>query len=288
MQRGDALAVRRQFEHVVAAIIGRDRFDPCRCMLFEIGFTQKTAVLAHEHVDLVRDLAAIKSVAAFLADQAQSFRERRIFENVAFGRRAAFAVERVSFEKRARQTFVNARTERPIVRDQLRDRKTFLGITNRRREIVTEFEFAKLFVQFSPCINSSGHADRQHPGRRNRLALQLRELGFHLLVAVSERRATTAVDAVEFIFFCAINDREEITADPVRDRLHQTKRRVCGDGGIDRAPAAFQDIESHLRRRRHARANHSVPRENFRARREIFSGDAIDLGQRHVRGAAGN
>ena len=101
LQRGDALAVRRQFEDIVAAIVRRDRIDPCRCMLLEIDFAQKTAILLHELVDLVRDLAFIKSVAPFLADQSQRFRQRRIFEDVALRRRPAFAVERVSFEKRA-------------------------------------------------------------------------------------------------------------------------------------------------------------------------------------------
>ena len=78
-------------------------------MLFEIGFAQKTAVRLHERVDLVRDLAFVKSVPAFFADQAQRLRQRRILENVAFRRRAPFAVERVSFEKGARQILCKVR-----------------------------------------------------------------------------------------------------------------------------------------------------------------------------------
>ncbi len=93
--------------------------------------------------------------------------------------------------------------------------------------------------------------------------MQFRELGFHLLVAQPEWRTTAAVDSVKFIFFHAVNDREQIAADPVRDRLHQTERRVCGDRGIDRASAALQYIDPNLRRRRHARANHSLPRHDF-------------------------
>ena len=102
LQRRDALAVRRQFKNVVAAIIRRNRIDPGRCVLLEIGFAQIAAVRLHERVDLVRDLAFVKSVAAFFADQAQRLRQRRILEDVAFRRRAAFAVERVGFEKSRR------------------------------------------------------------------------------------------------------------------------------------------------------------------------------------------
>src|SRR5437763_16387643 len=88
LERGDALTVRRQFEHIVTTIICRNRLDPCRRVLFEIGFTQKTAILAHELVDLVCDLAFVKSVATFLANQSQCSCERRIFEYLAFCRRA--------------------------------------------------------------------------------------------------------------------------------------------------------------------------------------------------------
>src|SRR6266404_543370 len=107
-------------------------------MLLEINFPQKTAIGPHERVDPVRDFSFVKSVAPFFADQLQSFRERRIFENVALRRSAALAVERVSFEKRAGQSFIQARPKRPIVRNQFRDWKTLLGISNRGREIVAQ------------------------------------------------------------------------------------------------------------------------------------------------------
>ena len=71
-------------------------------MLFKIHFAQVTAVGLHERVDLVSNLAFVEGIASFLADQAQGVGERGILEDVAFGRRAAFAVQRVSFEKRAR------------------------------------------------------------------------------------------------------------------------------------------------------------------------------------------
>ena len=99
LKRSDALAVRRQLENIVAAIVGRDGIDPRRCVLFKVGLAQKAAIRLHEIVDLVSDLAFVKTVAPFLADQSQRFRQRRIFENVAFGRRVALAIERISFKE---------------------------------------------------------------------------------------------------------------------------------------------------------------------------------------------
>ena len=87
------------------------------------------------------------------ADQAQRVRQRRILEDVAFGRGAPFAIERVGFEKSAGQPFVEARAECPVIRDQLGNRKTFLGIMDRRREIVSEFQFAEFFVQLGPGVD---------------------------------------------------------------------------------------------------------------------------------------
>ena len=68
-------------------------------MLLEIGFSQKTTIGPHEIVDLVSDFSFVKNVATFFTDEPQRFGQGWIFENIAFRRSAAFAVERVSFEK---------------------------------------------------------------------------------------------------------------------------------------------------------------------------------------------
>src|SRR5205807_7630072 len=138
-------------------------------------------------------------------------------------------------------------------------------------------------MQFAPCIHRSGHTDWEHAARRNRFAMQLVELRFHLFIAQTERRAAAAIDAIKFVFLRAINDGKKVAADSVRNRFHQAKRGVGRDRGIDRVTAALQDVEPDLRGCRHARANHSVPSQDFRARGERFSGDAIDLGERNPR-----
>src|SRR6266403_6126465 len=111
--------------------------------------------------------------------------------------------------------------------------------------------------------------------------MQLVELRFHLFIAQTERRAAAAIDAVKFVFFRAINDGKKVAADSVRNWFHQAKGGVGRDRSIDRVTAALQDVEPDLRSCRHARANHSVPGQDFRARGKGFSGDAIDLAGRN-------
>src|SRR5262245_16742778 len=156
-------------------------------MFFEIDLAEKTAVRLHELVDLVRDLAFVESVAPFFADQTQRVSERRIFENVAFRGRAAFAVECVSLEKSAGQAFVKLRTEAPVERDQIRNWKPFLSVMNCRREIVRKFQLPEFFMQLGPRIDRSRNADRQKSTWRNHLLIDLVELGLHLVVAQAER-----------------------------------------------------------------------------------------------------
>src|SRR5215831_1231254 len=115
-------------------------------MLVEIDFPQEPAIGAHKCIDLVRDLAFVESVPTFLADQSQCSRQIRVLEDVAFTGSASFAIKRVGFEKRSGQSFVETRTERPVIRDQIGDGKTLLGIADRRSEIVAELQFAEFLV----------------------------------------------------------------------------------------------------------------------------------------------
>src|SRR5262249_38443249 len=136
LQRRNTLTVWRKLEHIVTSIVHRDRVDPSGGMLLEIGLPQEPAIGSHESVDLVSDLTLVESVPPFLTNQSQRPCQIRVFEDVAFTGRASFAIKRVGLEKRSGQTLVKARTERPVIRDQIADWKTFFGITNRGSEIV--------------------------------------------------------------------------------------------------------------------------------------------------------
>ena len=44
---------------------------------------------------------------------------------------------------------------RPVIGDQIGDRKTFLGIMDRRREIVAQLQFAEFLVQLGPGVDAA-------------------------------------------------------------------------------------------------------------------------------------
>src|SRR5206468_10161154 len=108
-------------------------------MLLEIDFPKEAAIGTHKGVDFVRDLALVEGIAPLLANQSQCSCQGRIFKNVAFCRRTAFAIEGVRFQECAGQSLIEAWTEGPIVRNQIGDWKAFLGIAYRRDEIVAQF-----------------------------------------------------------------------------------------------------------------------------------------------------
>jgi hypothetical protein len=144
-------------------------------MLLEIGFAQEPAIGTHKRVDFVSDLAFVESVAPFLANQSQRSRQIWVLEDVAFTGRAFFAIKRVGCDKRSGLSLVEAWTKRPVIRDQIGDWKTFLGIANRRGEIVAQFQFAEFFVQLRPRVDASWNTDWEHAAWRNSLVMQLRQ-----------------------------------------------------------------------------------------------------------------
>src|SRR4029079_11868404 len=95
----------------------RDRLDPRRGMILEIGFAQEAATGPHKRVDLVSDLTFVKSVAPFLANRSKRSRQIWILKDIAFTGSACFAIKRIGRGKRAGQSFVEARTKRPVIRN---------------------------------------------------------------------------------------------------------------------------------------------------------------------------
>src|SRR5436190_6486818 len=136
-------------------------------------------------------------------------------------------------------------------------------------------------MHLTPSIDCSRNTDWEHAPRWNGTPVQLLELQFHLFVTQPQWRTPAAVETIKLVFFCAVNDGEKIAADSIRNRLHQSKSSIGRDCCVDRATAPFQNVEPNLCRCRHTRAHHSVPRQHFRARRERFAGNPVDLGDRN-------
>ncbi len=83
LQDGDALAVRRQLEHLPAAIRRCDGLDPLRAMRREILAAEVPAVAAHGLLDGGGDGAVVERGAPVVGDELVGARERGIRERLA-------------------------------------------------------------------------------------------------------------------------------------------------------------------------------------------------------------
>jgi hypothetical protein len=148
---------------------------------FEIDYAQVAAVRLKEGIDLVRDFAAVKSVAALLAEERQRARQIRVFENVAFCRDLAAGSK--SIGEPAGVVAQQLDADLPVMRDELAHGKSLAAVTNRRREKLRHGQLAEFRVQLEPAVDRARHRDRQHAPLRNRFRAKLRQLGLKLLVA---------------------------------------------------------------------------------------------------------
>ena len=258
-------------------------------MLLEVGLAQPAAVGAHEGVDLVDNLTAIKTVASLRRDELVGVGQRRVPENLTLGRRVpllrqgfggqAAGIHAISLEERSGQMLAaqDRHVALPVEGDELAERKSLLGITDRGGEHLRQRQPAELRMKLGPAVDRARHADGQQAVGRDRGAVELCELGLHLLVAESERRAAGGVEAVEFFRLRIPDDGEQVAADAAAHRLHQAQRGVGRDGGVDRRAAGLENIEAGLRRERLAGADHAVLRDDFRAGGERSAGDAVHL-----------
>jgi hypothetical protein len=88
-QSCEALAGRRQLEHVVAVVVGRDRVRPLGLEFAKVGLRHHAAVGGHLRDDRIGNFAAIESVASLRLDQSQRSREPRIPDDAIERRRLA-------------------------------------------------------------------------------------------------------------------------------------------------------------------------------------------------------
>lgn len=84
LERRDALGVRRQLPHLVAAIIRRHRIDPLGLVLRQIARREKPAVPFQELLDAPGRLAAIEAIATRARDSLHGQGQRNIAEDFAF------------------------------------------------------------------------------------------------------------------------------------------------------------------------------------------------------------
>jgi hypothetical protein len=69
----------------------------------------------------------------------------------------------------------------------------------------------------------------------------------------------------------------KITADSATDRLHEPKRCIGGNRGIDGRTTVFKDIDGDFSGERLSRSSHPMACNDLRSRREMLAGNPVYL-----------
>ena len=259
LQDGHALPVRRQLEHIIAAVIRRDRFDPVTAGCGKIIDAEKTAGRAHAGAQPFRELTIIEPVTAALRDQGVGVGKIRIDMRLTRDRCPPLADKRIG-ERRCKPVELRITEDacgsrRPHIGGARTNRNAIARVIDDRREYVIEIESAEAFVQGAPAIDSTRAryreraTPRDHAGRANRIAERC--------VTQFARRAAARVQAVQRLLRRVPHDREQITTGSAHMWFRQAEHRVCGNCRVDGAAAPLQHGESGLRRERLARRDHA-------------------------------
>ena len=129
LQRRDALPVRRQLPHVVAAVVSGHRLDPFGAVRGQVGRGEVAAVGAHVGVDASARCRPCRTHRGRLRRSRSSVLARRIAEDLALGRRAAVGHEGLG---EAGYFCSVARVARPAFGDDLGHRKAVARVGDRR------------------------------------------------------------------------------------------------------------------------------------------------------------
>jgi len=203
------------------------------------NLAQRAAGLAREVGDAAGQFALVEAGAARLGDLAQGARLGREAPPLAGLRRLPLRQEGVGEARLAGQL---GGLRGPLARDGGRDRETLLGIGDGRLEQGGERQLAEALRQGLPARHLARHGDRAPAGGRHGLAAG------EILRRPGGRRAAAGVQAVQA---AAMPDqREQIAADAVHDRLDHGQRNGRGDGAVHRVAAGQQHAQAGLRRQR--------------------------------------
>jgi hypothetical protein len=128
-QGDETLRRRWHLADLETAIIGADRLDPIRTMSGKILPRKKSTEFFRATNDLLRNLAVVKKLRAFLRDPPQRLCHARVLENFSCSRRPP--IDQIIY-RRAFVRFQSCFRLFPLLRRQLGDRETVFSVANRR------------------------------------------------------------------------------------------------------------------------------------------------------------
>ena len=237
-QRRNALRIRTDFVHVPSAVVGPDRRHPLWLELLQVGGGHRATLLARNGQNRLGCLALVVTVTSFVGDQLQRRREIRIAEHLSRSRRTR-AIDQIGLA-RVRVGTVHLHGVGPATSDVLRERKAVLGVVDCGRQELGERLGPKLLAHRIPS------RDDARDGHRIDAALR------HLFDAFGGKRVdrkttrcpAARVEAMHGPRLGIVIDDEQVTANTIAGRLHQSNRGVGGDGRIDRVAAALEDLHT--------------------------------------------
>ena len=137
----------------------------------------------------------------------------------------------------------------PTAGNPLGDRESILGVPNRGRQKFRERLGAELFAHRVPAGGHAGHRHRVDAALRHLLdALRGQEVD-----GQAGRRPSARVEAVDGVRLGFVINDEEVAAQPVAGRLHQSDGGVGRNRRVDGVAAALENLHAGARRQRLAR-----------------------------------
>ena len=275
LQRGDALAVRRQFPNIVASIAGADRLNPVGGVLLQVTQRDQAANRFAVARDLLGNPALVKCLRPFLADGTIDLGQVAIRHALAFPRRLAV------FEKcpaGSRRFAENRFSGFPIAGDDLRHRKAVPRVANRRRERLRQRQFAETIVQRLPAGDAARHRPTERPLERDAVVPALADE----LARNAKRRPAAGVQAVKLPRLGVPHDGKQIAADAAAHRLHHAEGGVGCDRGVDGIAASLEHLDPGLRSKCVARGDHAAGRHHHRAAELGIAVRPVVTGTRHL------
>ncbi len=236
-ERGDALTVGRDLADLPAPIRRRDGLHPFDIEICEVLCVHRAAARLEQGHDGLRSRALVVAVTSALGDSRERPCKVRVAEDRAGRRHASVDQEgtgRVGFGLEQRQ-----RTGPESGRD-LRDRKSFLGIVDGRRQQVGHRQSPEFLAHRMPARDHARHGDRVRAARR-----QFGDAGgLQILRRQRARSPAARVEAMERARLGLVDERKQIAADAVARGLHQAHHRVGRDGGVDGVAAALEHLHA--------------------------------------------
>ncbi len=222
-------------------VVGRDRLDPLRLELGQVGSVHDAAVGRDLGHDRVGDLAPVEDVAALLLDEPQRPPEIRVPNDAVEGRRLPVD------QKRAVRIGIVA--ELPLDAHDvsvpaLGLAPPFLGEAGRTLEGLVERQVAEPFEERVVACDGTRHRRGVHAGARHPLEAEAvtEELG-----RPSRRGPAGRVQRVEPLLLGHPHEGEEVPADPRVVLRRHVEHGRCGHRRVHRVPALLQDFQPGLR-----------------------------------------